>query len=309
MEKFKAWLRKYWMELTFFLVGMLAVHALLFLRLLNGYWSISLERGGVFGDFVGGYVGTLFSLVGIIGLIITLKEQRRSGEMESFENKYLKLLELHRSNVEEIELKSSRGRRVFVLMMREFRCILEIVVRIAATHETKLKKENILHISYYCLFYGVGPNSSRILKSALREFDPVFIDAVEAELNQGQVKEDVKRTQDFDYTPFEGHQSRLGHYYRHLFQTVQYVNQQSFDSELKYSYIKTVRAQLSTHEQALLLLNSRTPLGSKWWKRELITTYRLVKNIPQDFFEKSTELEVEALFGNDYFEWQDSPRR
>ena len=74
MKRFIASLRKYWIELAFFVVGILAVHALLLLRLLHGYWSINLERGGVFGDFVGGYVGTLFSLFGIIGLIITFPE-------------------------------------------------------------------------------------------------------------------------------------------------------------------------------------------------------------------------------------------
>lgn len=306
MKKVLALLHHYWMELAFLVTGVLAVHALLLLRLLRGHWSFNLERGGVFGDFVGGYVGTLFSLAGIIGLIVTLKEQRRSGEMESFESRYFKLLELHRSNVDEIELQGSGGRRVFVLMMREFRCIVEIVSKLAAIHGVKLERENILHISYYCLFYGVGPNSSRILKSALKEFDPTFVSAVEAELNRPEVKEDVKRDRSFGYTPFEGHQSRLGHYYRHLFQTVQYVHQQKFDAKLKYGYTKVIRAQMSTHEQALFLLNSRTPLGQKWWDAGLITTYRLVKNIPQDFFDRSTELEVEALFCDNYFEWQES---
>ena len=89
-------------------------------------------------------------------------------------------------------------------------------------HGVKLERENILHISYYCLFYGVGPNSSRILKSALKEFDPTFVSAVEAELNLPGSKEDKNATE-ASANSLEGHQSRLGHYYRHLFQTVQYV--------------------------------------------------------------------------------------
>jgi len=84
--------------------------------------------------------------------------------------------------------------------------------------------------------------------------------------NNNDIKERVRRERNFDYTPFEGHQSRLGHYYRHLYQMTRYVDEQSIDIN-KYEYVKTIRAQLSTHEQALLLLNSLTPVGQDWWAK------------------------------------------
>lgn len=71
----------------------------------------------------------------------------------------------------------------------------------------------------------------------------------------------------------------------------------------KYEYIKTIRAQLSTHEQALFLLNSLTPAGKNWWDEELITNYRLVKNLPPEFFDKEIELDINNLFDQGYFEW------
>jgi hypothetical protein len=95
---------------------------------------------------------------------------------------------------------------------------------------------------------------------------------------------------------YGGHQFRLGHYYRHLFQTVKYINnQEGINYNLKYEYVKILRAQLSTHEQAVLFLNSLSKLGAAWELKpevnnnlkgytkkdfELITKYNLVKNIP-----------------------------
>lgn len=97
-------------------------------------------------------------------------------------------------------------------------------------------------------------------------------------------------------TPFEkyygGHQFRLGHYFRHLFQSYKYLNENpDLTNDEKYQYGKMLRAQLSTYEQALLLYNSISTLGMKWefkpdkqknpkTRTDLITTYNLIKNLP-----------------------------
>lgn len=95
---------------------------------------------------------------------------------------------------------------------------------------------------------------------------------------------------------YGGHQFRLGHYYRHLFQTVKFVNsQENMNYSIKYEYLKTLRAQLSTYEQAVLFLNSLSKMGEPWevipevntelesyqaHDFELITKYNLIKNLP-----------------------------
>lgn len=95
---------------------------------------------------------------------------------------------------------------------------------------------------------------------------------------------------------YGGHQHRLGHYFRHLFQSYKYLNYHNdlSDSE-KYFYGKMLRAQLSTYEQALLFVNSISSLGMKWEyipeielldskegidNSKLITRYNLIKNLP-----------------------------
>lgn len=93
---------------------------------------------------------------------------------------------------------------------------------------------------------------------------------------------------------YGGHQFRLGHYFRHLFQSFKFLNKQIFLSESqKYEYGKLYRAQLSNYEQALLLINinSLSSLGMKWeyvpengenfnYSNKLITKYNLIKNLP-----------------------------
>lgn len=96
---------------------------------------------------------------------------------------------------------------------------------------------------------------------------------------------------------YGGHQHRLGHYFRHLFQSYKYLNYHpDLADKEKYFYGKTLRAQLSTYEQALLFINSISNLGMKWEftpeidlatataddikKSKLITRYNLIKNLP-----------------------------
>lgn len=95
---------------------------------------------------------------------------------------------------------------------------------------------------------------------------------------------------------YGGHQHRLGHYFRHLFQSYKYLNYNSdLNEKEKYFYGKILRAQLSTYEQALIFINSISTLGFKWEltpevdllnkksdssNSKLITKYNLIKNLP-----------------------------
>lgn len=85
---------------------------------------------------------------------------------------------------------------------------------------------------------------------------------------------------------YGGHQHRLGHYFRHLFQAYTFLNNApEMSDDKKYDYGKMLRAQLSTYEQFLLFVNSLSSLGQKWEycaseNDKLITKYHLIKNLP-----------------------------
>lgn len=274
---------------------------LYFLEFLAGFKSLA--NAGLLGDFVGGFIGTIFTIATVALLVSTLKNQLRTSRTQNFENKYFELVKMHRDNVAEFRVGEQSGRKVFVSLIRELQAILHEVRSFRGS--TSLTQDEILVISYYALFFGVGPNSTRMLKSSLSSFNPQYVADLIDLLEYPNVKQRIKASADLSYEPLDGHQSRLGHYYRHLFQTVTYVDAQDLPID-KYDYVKTIRAQLTNYEQALLLVNSLTPLGHRWWDRKLIKKYRMVQNIPRDFFHSQNELDISRFFdGESDFEWQD----
>ena len=270
--------------------------------------TVTPEAAGQLGAFVGGYVGPIFSLIGVFLLFMTLKSQSKASELDHFENRYFELLKMHRDNVSDLQIQGAHGRKLFVLLLRELRCALDIVRQTAKKANLVLESEKAMYVAYYCLFFGVGPNSSRMLKMSLPAFDEEFIGKVEEALNNKETKKSVQKERNFPYVPFEGHQSRLGHYYRHLYQMIRYVDEHTIAID-KYEYVKTIRAQLSTHEQAMLLVNSRTLIGQDWWSKGFLVKYRLVQNIPKAFFDDATEIDTSKLFEAGYFEWEEAPTR
>jgi hypothetical protein len=296
--------KEYRTEIVVVIIGFVLMNAIFVSSAFRNGSSIDPTTAGQFGDFVGGYIGTAFTLISVVLLFATLKNQRNAAQEQNFETKYFELIKMHRDNVSELELQNAKGRKIFVSLMREFRSILCVTRRVGLECQQNLSQQQLLHIAYYCLFYGTGPNSSRMLKMSLAEFDNNFVSMLESELNKDEAKENVRADRKLCYVPFEGHQSRLGHYYRHLYQTVCYVDKQKLLLD-KYEYVKTIRAQLTTHEQALLLLNSLAPIGNDWWKKGLIVKYRMVQNLPRDFFDPEDEFNVSKIFDCGYFEWEE----
>jgi hypothetical protein len=86
------------------------------------------------------------------------------------------------------------------------------------------------------------------------------------------------------YELFAGRSTFLGHYYRHLFQTVKFVVNQS-NTFIEYSekrkYLRILRAQLSDQEQALLFYNWYSDYGKPWENNSnhFFTDYRMIHNL------------------------------
>ncbi|MDX2189377.1 MAG: putative phage abortive infection protein [Bacteroidota bacterium] len=91
------------------------------------------------------------------------------------------------------------------------------------------------------------------------------------------------------YTPLEGHYQTLGHYFRHLYQTVKFVDNcniifnsnQTENQNIKYNYVKTLRAQLSGFEQAILFFDCFGIAGKAWIKDGYFEKYCFIKHLPR----------------------------
>lgn len=101
----------------------------------------------------------------------------------------------------------------------------------------------------------------------------------------------------FNYKPFDGHQTRLGHYYRHLFSMVNHVvKQEEISYEEKRDYLKILRAQFSVYELTLLFYNFYSEFGIGWENKygseendlnkkgnSFFLDYRFLHNIEDDY--------------------------
>lgn len=370
----------------FFIIAGAAITVFYLIGLNNNGWysigkgTIDIEKSGQFGDYVGGFVGTIFSVSGFIFLYITFKEQRLAFQRERFESNFFELIKMHRDNVNELKyLKPtgkhkdlSEGRKVIKEIFKEFLfCLKEVRAfsnsknpddYIKPKYKKVLKKITgpinqeidlyqlaTIDIAFCIVFFGLGEEGEIILRKLfLRKYTEPYFQKV---LFYMQLKPTRKYSSEFakwnklksldtevryliiaelyekrrsdlmeSYSSevleyrinrkyikyYGGHQHRLGHYFRHLFQCYKFLNSQAHLSENeKYFYGKTLRAQLSTYEQALLFIDSISSLGFKWeytpdyktnpslsdQKNEelrndqrLITKYNLVKNLPSDKF-------------------------
>jgi hypothetical protein len=284
----------------FILFGLLAIHAVF---LVPALLCVDMHSAADYGVFINGYIGTTLLLVSVALLYATLAQQTEEYKRSQVESRVFELIKYQRENVVEIELGRRSGGRTFVLLVREFRATLLYVNVACGRTAQNYPKRMKIDLAYMAFYYGTGPNSDRVLKSSIAYHDNALVETLISILSDPAVKNAVRRERDFAFKPFEGHQSRLGHYFRHLFQTIKYIDKNA-DSKSAIEYANLLRSQLSNHEQALLFLNSLTPLGEAWRTSGLLVKYQLIKNIPKDFFDSDRELDPKAVYPAVIFEYE-----
>lgn len=274
----------------------------------DGYWicgsNIEYDITGQFGDFFGGVVGTVFALAGTFLVVLTFNEQAKQNKRESFETKFYEMLNLHKQNVDEIQVDNTKGReaieKLFYYLRDIYKKVEDAVNEIEnftpPSHDkseverfAKMKgyladqdkKLTFIHdLSYGYFFYGIENYYVTKNKQDVRFIINVDVTVILI----------AAKTPKSLLVP---RNSLLGHYFRHLYQTIQFIAKaDDFKEEEKYAYAKMVRAQLSDFEQALLYYNSLSVMGKSWitplGKTEfkemcLIARFRMIKNMPYYF--------------------------
>jgi hypothetical protein len=77
---------------------------------------------------------------------------------------------------------------------------------------------------------------------------------------------------------YEHNESEVGHYFRHLYHIVKFVDGSEVDD--KRRYVSFVRAQLSSYELQLLFYNCLSEYGNLYFK-PLVEKYGLLKHLPE----------------------------
>lgn len=283
----------------FTMIAILVTNAIyLTLILLRHYFPtfhlFSISNFGMFGDFVGGVIGTMVAVVAALYIIKSYKKQIEQDKKQSFEKTFLLMLELHRQNVREIEItdaedKTISGKRVFKPLTEELKAlydkVYEVIGDIVPTNECFQKwdatyehKKLAHELSYGYFFYEVDTYSLTLDKNT------ALYDICE------KVRGAIQEAKELNKLAHLQRHTILGHYYRHLFNMVNWVDSsRAITAEEKQKYCKLIRSQLSDYEEILLYYNTLSFLGKEWndplgetdtKEMNLICKYRLLKNCP-----------------------------
>jgi hypothetical protein len=264
---------------------------------------------GQFGDFIGGYFGTVFLVVSVAVLVGSYRNQRFANQVTAFESRFFELLRYHRDNTVEIEVETIKGRRAFVSFLREWRLLVALVKEAEVGISTPLNVLQRAELSYLAFYHGSGPNARRTFEQAASrggfsaELVAEVLRRMTADWKFYKQKEsaqadptsvvDGKLVKPLAYTPFEGHHSRLAHYFRHLFHLVKYAANHA-PGDTAQEYVDLIGAQLTTHEQAALALYAASVEGA-WKTQTYIEDFHLIKNIPLGFL-TNDEFPVREVF-------------
>ncbi|KQV94612.1 hypothetical protein ASC87_26050 [Rhizobacter sp. Root1221] len=218
--------------------------------LVANLFAIGKSSFGEWGDFFGGVLNPLFTLLTFTGVLITivlqqtelresrvemrrsadaLHEQNKSMQRQNFEATFFQMLAVHTSLVNAIDLVDEHNR-----ITRGRDCFSVFYTRFNKIYREQASKENGKY------------TDERVLKRSYQIFWKV-------------------------------HQVELGHYFRYLYNIVRYVKEAPF---VDGPYIRLIRAQLSDQETLLLFYNCiASQHGSRF--KALAEDFALLDNMPQ----------------------------
>jgi len=295
------------------------------------YLDDSFAITGTIGDTLNGIFNPLIGTFAVITTFLAFIVQYRANQLyredvdsQRFETRFYELLKMHKDNVNEMEINNKYFKRnTFVKMFEELRFLYFVIEN--AKEQFKIEKnypifnitkEGIIELAYFFFFFGVNEKLRIEDFSKIKVHSPFYLycrekiyfhqdyfirSFSEKEKEPITMYLDSKNSYSFsiylktDFYPFDGHASRLGHYYRHLYQMIKFVvlSKELRNFDQKYEYIKIIRAQLSNYEQAIIYYNSFFYAGKVWWEDTSIDLkkddgkhvsylldYALIKNLP-----------------------------
>lgn len=301
----------------------------------NSLFSVDLtgkeQIGNSFGSLVGTFVAMVAAFLTFIAFWVQYKANKQqwdSIQIDRLENRIYEMLNLHKQNVLELKYLNKQGRDVFKRLFLEFRYIYLVLEEFANhNHISKLSndKEKMTSIAYLIFFIGIEEQNNYLKNLISQEFNDILFDNLISYFLK--FKDNALFITTFNINVDEGsdnitslrlenHGQRLGHYFRHLYQMIKYIDQYSnniLPSEDKYQYTKTIRAQLSNYEQLLLYYNALSKFGQAWIDDNFLIKYKLIKNIPlpladfglrpQEKFQK--EIKELIKYKDHLFEWSE----
>jgi uncharacterized membrane protein len=247
-------------------------------------FKIDVDLASKFGDFFGGFIGTLFSILSVLLLIYTITSQYVETSKNSAKDHFFKMLDYHTENVRSIKVASleaakgdviEEGRRAFVVYKIQLKRLLQAINSINTNLSLNLTPDEEIDIAYICFFYGQSETWIDFIQGKLSCHAESAVIAVEM-LKKVHENENLKlgRT----------NQTELSSYYRNMYNAIKLVDGDPYLSQKnKTDLVKIYRAQLSNPELYILFFNLASRFGKKWVDSGYIIKYQLLTNLPHDY--------------------------
>ena len=236
---------------------------------------------GTFGDFLGGTLNPILSLLSVVGLAAAVILQRNQvilAKNEAAEAARLAKEQLDQSKAEATESKKVAQRQIFDSAFFPM---------LSLHHEmiTQIKYDNTRYTDSFGNSFASKPRDGRAAFESFYDDIKSLIKRRKAHSNRPadrQLQEIVSAYKDF----YMIHGSFVGNYFRHLYRIYKLIDKAQFDTdpgintEIKRSYSGIVRAQLSSFELLALFYNGLSEYGENF--KDLIERYAVLEHMPID---------------------------
>lgn len=266
--------RNFQLAYIFFVFIMIVVAAFFYIKFFN--LNISTVSGkdftemGTFGDSWGMFT-SIFSALGFGGILITLylqytslKEtqndaeiQKKSLALQQFEDVFFRMLTIHNEIIKDLDLRKSESKSP-----------------ISTGRDTFQLFYNSLKKKYEEVKYNIEDNYAN---DAYCD----FIAHYSLKCKENLCYHDERAAVGFSFEIFwSDYRSDLGHYFRFLFNIYKFIDKEkSIPDDVKYTYARILRAQLSDYELIILFYNCLSYYGVRRFK-PLAEKYKLFNNLP-----------------------------
>jgi hypothetical protein len=260
--------------------------------------SEPMQYYGLLGDYVGGFWGTIIGAITLVVVFVTWRSSRRIDYKSKTYQIFAEMLRTHEEIVSSIRIGNLVGRDALEVMLSEFYFIYRATRKLVPSYEDWAVEQRI-DIAYTMMYYGLQLQTQRVLSN----YDTAKIQSVANLVTRArQTNESLEQPK--DKRRFPGHQNRLSHYFRNLYNAYRFINRSELSLDEKEDLGRILRTKLSNYEQALLTLNVISHLGRPWEEKGLIRRYMPIKNVPRDFFSFDDRFILKNRFCCVKFEWE-----
>lgn len=246
--------------------------------------EIDPDLASKFGDFFGGFAGTLFSVLSVMLLIYTITVQNLERSKNETQNRFFKMVDFHNENTRGIRVANidasksdliEEGRRAFVQYKIQLKRLLETVNTICQKKSMPLTNAEKIDVAYTCFFYGLSPTWLTFIEKKLKRY------TLGSEIAREMMSAIEQNT---TLRLGRTNQTELSSYFRNMYNAIKMVDSDKYlTSKEKIELVKIYRAQLSNPELYILFFNLASRFGRKWNTNGYVERYQLLTNLPRDY--------------------------